>query len=185
MISGQNIIICNHVSYFDPFAIGYITYKYINEYWKIKFVAYHKVFEIPIVGYIVRSLGTIPIEMKETPIEVENIYIQESSCEMLKKCEKILRDGYSLFIFPEGRRNHNPSKLNKLKYGPYNLSKKTGCAIQVLSLDAIDKIWPAKGKPNGSGRITITKCDNPRYFDSPDQYRSEVARLMESGMSNL
>ena len=184
-ISGQNIIICNHVSSFDTFAIGCIMYCYIKEYWKVKFVAYHKVLEIPIIGYIIKSLGTISIEMKETPMEVDNIYIPTSSKKMMKTCEQVLRNGYSLFIFPEGRRNHDPSRLNKLKLGPFNLSQKTGYNIQILSLHGIHNIWPAKGNPNGTGTITVTKCNNPKMFKTPEEYREQTTKLIDAKISNI
>ena len=184
-ISGQNIIVCNHVSYFDPLVIGCIMYCYIKEFWKIKFVAYHKVFEIPIAGYIIKSIGTIPIEMKETPMESDNIYIPESSKKMIETCENILYNGYSLFIFPEGRRNNDPSRLNKIKLGAFNLSKKTGCNIQILSLHGIHKIWPAKGNPNGKGTVTVTKCDNPKIFNTPEEYRKDIIRLIDAERSYI
>jgi 1-acyl-sn-glycerol-3-phosphate acyltransferase len=183
-ISGQNIIVCNHISYFDPFVLAYINYQYADKYWKIRFVAYHKAFQIPLLGYIIKSLGTIPIEMESTSIEMENKYKPGSSKKLMEKCEKILSSGYSIFIFPEGKRNSNPSHLNKLKLGAYNLSKKTGCKLQVLSLNGIDKIWPAKGQPSGSGTITVTKCGDPIFFDNPEQYREQVSKLIRMGLQH-
>lgn len=173
-MDGRNIMVCNHVSYFDPFVIGYINYWYIDEYWKTRFVAYHKLFNIPIAGYVMRCTGAIPIVMADTPIEIDNKYNSESSKVAIDACENALKDGNSVFIFPEGKRNADPSKINKIKLGPFNLSKKTSCNIQILSLDGIDKIWSAKGKPDGMGTITVTKCGDPKIFDTPEEYRQTI-----------
>lgn len=181
IISGQNIIICNHVSYFDPFVIGYIHYKHVKEYWKIKYIAYHKIFQVPLVGYIVKSVGAIPIEMKDTKVGDKNVYVQESVNKMKQQCDNALNEGYSLFIFPEGQRNTDPMKLNEIKSGPLNFSIKSGCPIQVLSLKGIEKIWPAMGKPNGQGTITVTKCDNPKMF-TYEEYIKKVPELMKLGI---
>jgi 1-acyl-sn-glycerol-3-phosphate acyltransferase len=182
-ISGQNVIICNHISYFDPFVIGCVNYRYIDKYWRTKFVAYHKVLEIRIVGYVLKSIGTIPVVIHDSQMEEDNQYDKESSKNALQKAEEALVGSYSVFIFPEGKRNKDPNKLNKIKYGPFNLSKKTGRKIQVLSMVGVDKIWPAKGEPDGAGTITVTKCNEPLMFNTSEEYRERVEKMMLDGMS--
>lgn len=183
-IIGQNIIIANHVSYFDPYLIANIHYNCLQDYWNVRVVAYHKVFDVPFAGYVLKSIGALAIKMENTKMTEDNKYDHDSAKKLMDSCKKIINDGYNLFLFPEGKRNNDPSRINKIKLGAYNLSIETKIPVQILVHKGVHKIWSADGYPDGSGTITVTKYEDPITFTSPDEYRERVTTIMEKYISD-
>ncbi|MBN2395031.1 MAG: 1-acyl-sn-glycerol-3-phosphate acyltransferase, partial [Candidatus Atribacteria bacterium] len=72
---GSFILAANHVSYLDPIVLGVVFKR------QIIFIAKKEIFEVPILGVIVKLLGAIPVDRKRT------------NTASMKKSLFILKDG--------------------------------------------------------------------------------------------
>lgn len=96
---GSCLLASNHVSFFDPPAIGTVIVKR-----KIYFIARASLFKFPIVGLILKLVHSIPIELKGNWEET------------LKIALKFLKDDKAILVFPEGTRSPD-GKLKRGKSG--------------------------------------------------------------------
>ena len=86
---GPAILACNHVSYVDALVIAGCVRR------PIRFVIHHKIFQIPVLRFVFRTAGAIPIASKnEDPELLERAFEQIADA---------LAKGHLVCIFPEGR----------------------------------------------------------------------------------
>src|SRR5471030_1416926 len=86
---GAAVLVCNHVSYVDAIVIGAASPR------PIRFVMDHRIFKLPLLGWIFRTAKAIPIApAKEDPWLMEKAYIDIAQA---------LHEGDLVCIFPEGR----------------------------------------------------------------------------------
>ncbi|WP_024302699.1 MFS transporter [Pseudogulbenkiania sp. MAI-1] len=92
-VEGPALVICNHVSFVDPVIIMGASPR------PIRFVMDHRIFKTPILNYIFRHSGAIPIApAKEDPEMMERAFAEVA---------KALEAGDLVGIFPEGRITDN------------------------------------------------------------------------------
>lgn len=84
--AGALIIACNHRSYLDPPALCFCPRR-------ISFMAKKELFEIPILGPLIRAVGAYPVDR------------QGSARAAVKMSLVVLSAGGTVGIFPEGTRN--------------------------------------------------------------------------------
>ena len=86
---GPAVLVCNHVSFVDALVIAGCVRR------PIRFVMYYKIFQIPLLSFVFRTAGAIPIaSKKEDPELLERAF--ERIADSLEK-------GHLLCVFPEGR----------------------------------------------------------------------------------
>jgi len=86
--NGAAILTCNHVSYFDPLLIAGCVFR------PVRFVAYYKLFDVPILSFVLKTAGAIPIAgIKENPQILNAAW---------KSMDAALKNGELICIFPEG-----------------------------------------------------------------------------------
>jgi hypothetical protein len=86
---GAAVVVCNHVSFVDAVVIMAACRR------PIRFVMDHAIFRIPVLSFIFRTAGAIPIaSRKEDPAMMERAFGEVA---------KALRAGELVGIFPEGR----------------------------------------------------------------------------------
>ncbi len=86
---GPALIVCNHVSFVDAVVIMAACRR------PIRFVMDHNIFKVPVLNFIFRTSGAIPIAArKEDPAMMERAFVEVA---------KALRNGDLVGIFPEGR----------------------------------------------------------------------------------
>lgn len=146
---GSLILAANHVSYMDPVVLGIATKRQIH------FMAKKEIFKVPILGFIIRCLGAIPIDReKATP-------------ESIKRAFSILRDGRVLGIFPEGTRSLN-GEILELNAGLIKIALKTSAPIIPIGINGTFEIYPSNSKyPKIHKRKKIyINFGKPIYLDS-------------------
>jgi 1-acyl-sn-glycerol-3-phosphate acyltransferase len=85
---GPCVIACNHVSFIDALIVGGMVRR------PVRFVMYYKVFQIPVLNWIFRTAGAIPIAgAKENPELMQKAF---------DRIEEYLSAGEVVGIFPEG-----------------------------------------------------------------------------------
>lgn len=84
---GPAILASNHVSYLDPPLIGALVKR------PVYFMAKDEVFQVPLLGSFLRSIGTFPVRRGRPDVRA------------VRHALRILERGEILGIFPEGTRN--------------------------------------------------------------------------------
>ena len=87
-VSGPAVLVCNHVSYVDAVLLMAASPR------PIRFVMDHRIFQVPVLGWLFRLAKAIPIAPKsEDPAAYEAAFAASAA---------VLREGDLLAIFPEG-----------------------------------------------------------------------------------
>jgi 1-acyl-sn-glycerol-3-phosphate acyltransferase len=86
---GAAVLVCNHVSFMDALIISGSIRR------PIRFVMYYKIFQWPVLSFVFRVAGAIPIAGKR---EDEDMYNQA-----FERVSKALQEGELVCIFPEGK----------------------------------------------------------------------------------
>ena len=99
---GAALLVCNHVSYVDALIIAGCVRR------PIRFVIYHKIYNMPVLNFVFRTAGAISIAGKhEDPDLMEKAFVE---------IEQALKDGDLVCVFPEGKLTRN-GKMNKFRPG--------------------------------------------------------------------
>lgn len=106
-----HVVVANHVSWFDVFALGAVLPRY-------KFVAKAELERIPIFGRAARAAGTIFIDR-------ENRY---AAVEGLEAAASFIKGGINLVMCPEGTRGDEYA-LRPFKKGPFVIAIAAGVSI--------------------------------------------------------
>ncbi len=81
------VVVANHASLADPFLLSHLPLDQ-------RFVAKEELFRLPLVGWLLRLAGDIPIRRGD----------HASAVAMERACVSTLANGLSVTIFPEGTR---------------------------------------------------------------------------------
>ncbi len=104
------VVIANHESQADPFLLSFLP-------WDMRWVAKESLFKQPLSGWAMRLGGDIPLRRGEG----------ESVRACLAECERAIRGGISVMMFPEGTRSTDA--LLPFKPGAFDLAIRTGAPI--------------------------------------------------------
>ncbi len=119
---GAAIVACNHVSLMDALIIGGCVRR------PIRFVMYHKVFNIPFLRFIFKTANAIPIApKKEDPELLEQAYSRIAS---------ELQMGNVVGIFPEGKLTLD-GEINDFKTGIERILKETPVPVVPIALEGM------------------------------------------------
>jgi 1-acyl-sn-glycerol-3-phosphate acyltransferase len=100
--AGAAVLVCNHVSFVDAVLLMGASPR------PIYFVMDHRIFKVPVLGWLFRLAKAIPIaSRKEDPAAYEAAF---------EAAAKVLREGDLLAIFPEGAITHD-GQLQEFKGG--------------------------------------------------------------------
>ena len=86
---GPAVLVCNHVSFVDALLIGGAVRR------PVRFVMYYKIYNLPVLNFIFRTAGTVPIAGRN-----EDLLIYDAA---FRKIAEYLRNGELVCIFPEGK----------------------------------------------------------------------------------
>jgi 1-acyl-sn-glycerol-3-phosphate acyltransferase len=86
---GPAVLMCNHVSFVDALLVGGAVRR------PVRFVMYYKIYNLPVLNFIFRTAGTVPIAGRN-----EDLLIYDAA---FKKIAEYLRNGELVCIFPEGK----------------------------------------------------------------------------------
>ncbi|AHH21767.1 putative 1-acyl-sn-glycerol-3-phosphate acyltransferase PlsC [Nocardia nova SH22a] len=168
--SGPVIVASNHISMLDAvFLWGALRRRAIA-------IAMAELWSWPVVGWLVRRLGHIPVVRRDNA----------SGQSAMAQAEQILRYDGVLIIYPEGRLvsegEHEPYKPGVAK-----LALATGVPIIPVGTTGTDRVLPLK-RNRGDGpafdrrqRVTIhfgTPVD-PAEFDDPDKLLDHLRERIE------
>lgn len=135
---GPAMIVSNHPSYYDPFLLSAFSPR------PITFLAWERLFEIPLLGSFIRTLGTIPV-----PVDA-------ASKEALRRSLATLREGRITCVFPEGGRTRTPP-LDPFKEGAFRIAARAEVPVIPAAIRGASEIWPrGRRLPRAGGRIRVS-----------------------------
>ena len=119
---GAALLVCNHVSFVDALLIGGAVRR------PIRFVMYYKIYNLPVLNFIFRTAGAIPIAGRA---EDEAIYERA-----FIKIAQYLNDGELVCIFPEGKLTSD-GQISEFKAGVRVILEQTPVPVIPMALQGL------------------------------------------------
>jgi len=119
------VFIANHQSAYDIFLV----YGYLGQ--PIKWVMKQSLRKIPAVGYACEKCGFIFVD-NSSP---------QAAAKAIQEAEKRLKNGASVFLFPEGSRTEN-GELGKFKKGAYQMALDLNLPIVPVTINGSFHVMP-------------------------------------------
>ncbi|MFO0826431.1 MAG: lysophospholipid acyltransferase family protein [Gemmataceae bacterium] len=118
---GPVLIISNHQSMFDPMLVGLSCPRYPT------FLARKNLFDVPVIGPAINSLGSIPIDRSMGKDGIQMVLER-------------LEHGRAVLVFAEGERTHT-GDVQPLKPGISLLIKRVNCPIVPVGIAGAFAAW--------------------------------------------
>ena len=99
---GPALVVCNHVSFMDALLLGGAVPR------PIRFVMYHRIFQVPVLNWVFRTARAIPIAPEKEDAQL----MQQAFAEI----DAALAAGELVGIFPEGMITHD-GEINAFRPG--------------------------------------------------------------------
>jgi 1-acyl-sn-glycerol-3-phosphate acyltransferase len=128
--TGSVILVANHISGFDPIAVGLSVSKR-----RLRYMAKAELFHFFLFNWFLRGIGVYPVKREEV------------SKEFLKKTLSILRTNQALLIFGEGTRNRSSEPLLPLKMGFAYLAEMAPAPVVPVFISGSKSITSKRFRP--------------------------------------
>ena len=164
------IFMSNHQSNFDILAL----FQGIPQ--KFAWLAKEELFKVPVFGHSMARAGYIPLDRGASG---------RRALKNVEKAAKLIREGRSIVIFPEGTRTGD-GELLPFKQGGFLLAVKAGVPIVPLTINGSMKINPRNRIELYPGRIRIVVgdpvCVNSAAAHERERLMDEVRRAIDAGL---
>lgn len=174
---GPALVVCNHVSYMDALILAGAIPR------PVRFVMYHRIFDIPVMRWIFRTAKTIPIAgAREDRALMERAFAQ---------IEQALDDGEIVGIFPEGALTRDGG-IAPFKTGVERILAQRPVPVVPIALRGMwASMWSRRNASEEGGRLDRMRV--PRRFrarievvaDAPIDGRIATAELLEAKVREL
>jgi 1-acyl-sn-glycerol-3-phosphate acyltransferase len=167
---GPCILVCNHVSYVDAVVIAACVRR------PIRFVMDHRIFRIPVLSFIFRTMRTIPIApAKEDPAMKERAFVEAA---------RALAAGEIVGIFPEGKLTET-GEINTFRPGVQQIVATTPVPIIPMALRGLWGSFFSRARGNAVYRLRgvfssialIVAPAGSAADATPERLRMQVAAL--------
>jgi putative phosphoserine phosphatase/1-acylglycerol-3-phosphate O-acyltransferase len=132
--TGAAIVVANHRSYFDPTLLGMVIAKRGRT---VRFLGKKEVFDVPLVGSLVRAMGGIRVDRGT------------GSDEPLDAAAAALEGGELVALMPQGTIPRGQAFFDpKLKgrWGAARLAHLTGAPVIPIGIWGTEKVWPRNAR---------------------------------------
>ncbi|QEY61613.1 MFS transporter [Metapseudomonas lalkuanensis] len=119
---GPAVLVCNHVSFVDALLIGGAVRR------PVRFVMYYKIYQLPVLNFIFRTAGTVPIAARH-----EDLLVYDAA---FKRIAEYLRNGEVVCIFPEGKLTGD-GELNEFKSGIERILEENPVPVIPMALQGL------------------------------------------------
>ncbi|MDF3931628.1 MFS transporter [Pseudomonas citronellolis] len=119
---GPVVLVCNHVSFVDALLIAGSIRR------PVRFVMYYKIFQLPVLNFIFRTAGAVPIAARH---EDERIYE-----EAFRRVAEYLKEGEVVCIFPEGKLTLD-GEMNEFRGGVERIIEETPVPVIPMALQGL------------------------------------------------
>lgn len=174
--SGGCVLVANHISHADPLTFAHFVYDSGR---LPRYLAKSEVFDVPVVGRIVRSAGQIPVFRLST-----------DASHAFSAAVDAVRRGECVVVYPEGTISRDPGLWPMTgKTGAARIALTTGCpVIPIAQWGANHILPPYTTRPKLFPRKTITmKAGDPVDLDdlrgaalTPEILKQATNRIMDA-----
>lgn len=119
---GPAVLVCNHVSFVDALLIAGSVRR------PVRFVMYYKIFRIPVLNFIFRTAGAVPIAGRNEDAETYE--------KAFAKVAEYLREGELVCIFPEGMLTLD-GEMNEFRGGVERIIEETPVPVIPMALQGL------------------------------------------------
>lgn len=155
------IIISNHQTLVD-FIPNAMAFPGIY-----RFLAKQELQRVPVFGYIIKRFCVL--------VDRSSVASRAKSIVYLKK---VLMEGVSVFIYPEGTRNNGDELLGDFQQGAFRLAIQTGTPIAVHTIVNMNDISAVNGSPDLSPGVLRIVWDEP--IETKNLTSQDVPKLMQT-----
>jgi 1-acyl-sn-glycerol-3-phosphate acyltransferase len=158
---GPAIYVSNHESALDVWAL----FRAIPR--NLRFVAKRELFEIPIFGWYLRLARFVEVDRRD----------RTRAIQALRKAAKIVREGTSLVVFPEGTRSPD-GRVQPFKKGPFVLAMEARVPVVPVAISGASALNP-KGRlevHSGTIQVALGEPVHPEGFANKNELLREVRR---------
>jgi 1-acyl-sn-glycerol-3-phosphate acyltransferase len=167
---GAVIIVPNHQTYADPALVSIPVRR------RIHYMAWSRLFEIPVFGALIRMLRAFPVQ------------IESSDPKATRDAVRLLQDGHAVMIFPEGERSADGT-VGRFKPGAFRLATTLNVPILPVTIAGAHESWPRGRLLPRRAKVTITyhpllkpdKTAEPRQAarDLAERTRAAIATALQ------
>ncbi len=145
---GPALVVCNHVSYMDALILAASIPR------PVRFVMYHRIFDIPVLRWIFRTARAIPIAgAREDPALLQRAF---------DEIDAALADGQIVGIFPEGALTRD-GEIGPFKSGVEKILARRPVPVTPIALRGMwSSMWSRRGAAAEAGRLGRMRV--PRRF---------------------
>ena len=119
---GPAVLVCNHVSYVDALLIGGAVRR------PVRFVMYYNIYNLPVLNFIFRTAGTVPIAGRS-----EDLLVFDAA---FKRIAEYLRAGEVVCIFPEGKLTGD-GEISEFKAGVERILQENPVSVVPMALGGL------------------------------------------------
>jgi 1-acyl-sn-glycerol-3-phosphate acyltransferase len=119
---GPAVLVCNHVSFVDALLIAGSVRR------PVRFVMYYKIFRIPVLNFIFRTAGAVPIAGRNEDAETYE--------KAFARVAEYLREGELVCIFPEGMLTLD-GEMNEFRSGVERIIEETPVPVIPMALQGL------------------------------------------------
>jgi 1-acyl-sn-glycerol-3-phosphate acyltransferase len=163
---GPVILAANHISNADAVLIGAFLTPRLGR--RIHWLGKKEMFDWPIVGFIARNGGIIPVDRGAADVEAFRV------------ARRVLDAGSVLMVFPEGTRSPT-GELQAPKDGLSMLALRTNATIVPIGISNTDRIWPKGRAIPTPGKHATMRIGEP--FRVGDLLPPEIDRKAAKGLA--
>ena len=116
---GAALLVCNHVSFVDALVLAGCIRR------PIRFVMYYKIFQLPVLSFVFRTAGAIPIAAAHEDAEMME--------QAFNRISDALQDGELVCIYPEGKLTTD-GQMNPFKPGVKRILERDPVPVVPLAL---------------------------------------------------
>ncbi|MCA8923598.1 MAG: 1-acyl-sn-glycerol-3-phosphate acyltransferase, partial [Planctomycetes bacterium] len=165
--AGRLVVISNHPSYLDPFAIGWG----FRERW-VTWMAWQDAFGWPVVGDLITRMGAFPVDPERPKPST------------FKQAFAVLKAERPLGIFFEGKRSSGVG-LDDPFPGAARIALQTNAPVMPVSVAGMRRLWDPEGLPKpGKVRVTYHPVIDPREVGR-GQDRASRERLLTERVASV
>ena len=171
--SGPQIIVANHQSYFDVWALMAALPV------SLRFIAKGELARIPLLGRAMEAGGHVLIDRARARSAKATLRIAG---------HRMREEGLTLVVFPEGTRSRD-GKLGRFRRGSFALALETGVPLVPAAIEGGYRVYPPGARRVTPGRMTVrlgapislASVDPPDRGDLMRAARTAIEALLERG----
>jgi 1-acyl-sn-glycerol-3-phosphate acyltransferase len=161
-----HLFVANHRSMADIFLVCLLP-------WEVKFLSKESVFRIPLLGWLMRTAGDIPLARGD----------KDSAREAIEQMRRRLTEGASVIVFPEGTRSADGS-LAPFREGAFRLAAELSADVVPLAIRGTETALPKHSLVFAPTTATVTvlapiETAGSTAVEAPrlaERVRGEIAR---------